>query len=139
MFRSRLRVRHTAALMLLAWLFALAASVAQACVTPMPPSPHGEHCALATAHDGTAAPGDTGNTAWKAVCAKFCSDTALPSAKANPSFDTPADTQPVGLPVLLVALAFDAEPADHPSQGPPFADAALPRPPIPIVFLRLAL
>lgn len=139
--RQRRRLQRTAFAMLLVWLFALASSVAQACVTPMPvatPS-QGDHCALMAQHHGASADTQGGNPAWKAACAKFCSDTTLPSAKASTPLDSPAGQQSLGAPPALPALAMQPERVAHRPQAPPDQTPPGPQSSIPIAFLRLAL
>lgn len=135
--RQRRRLQRTAFAMLLVWLFALASTVAQACVTPMPAvASHGDHCALKAGHGaGTAG----GQAAAKAACAKFCSDTTLPSAKASTVLDGPTGPQWLGAPPTVIQFALRPEPVAQRPQGPP-GDRPLPaKASIPIAFLRLAL
>lgn len=71
------------------WLFALATSIAQACIAQSPhaAASHGDHCAEALFEGSSvvaaeAQPADDA-AAWKAACSKFCNETTFPTAKVK--------------------------------------------------------
>ena len=144
------QLRRMAARMLLAWLFALAAGIVNACVV----EPGGHQHALSTAshgpglqgeHHGPAAAAasqdadsDDGSVASKAKanCVKFCGDQATGVPIVKPPTDPSAGTC-IALPSAFQAEATLRDPRAEfgaPESPPPHG-----RIPILIAFRRLAL
>lgn len=131
--------------MLLVWLFALATSIAQACIAQSPHSAasHGEHCAetlLPFAPDtAELQPSGDESPAWKAACSKFCSETTFPTQKVKSTLSDGDGPQPLHVPVAAAhwSSARTSSPTPSGAFGPQSGGHV--RPPIPIVFLRLAL
>ena len=97
MFLNRKQCNTLSALLLGAWLFALFAAVANACVPGDPWTPHpASHVALAAHHPEGLAPSD---------CAQFCND----ATPLYPKLQSVQD-QPAGQP-LLVAMPVVSLPA----------------------------
>jgi hypothetical protein len=144
MFGQRHRLRRLAAQLLLAWLFALAAGIVNACVLEPglreggAAAGHDRHAAAATPrHDGHA--GDHGNRSHdssKAPCVKFCDEQAAgaqalkqPTDLFTATWLAPGPTNPPSIgttPRVPGGFAHDHE----------LWRSAIP---IPIAFLRLAL
>ena len=145
MFGQRRRLRHVAAQVLLMWLFALGASIANACAL----EPELRHAATAASHDQHhAGPGSHHHDshagghdhpsphADKAPCAKFCDE---PSAGAqtlkqqvDPSHEVWLACPPVNSLILDATPTLASSIAAHHELWRPAV-------PIPIAFLRLTL
>jgi hypothetical protein len=134
MFPHRRQLRQWAARVLLAWLFGIVAGVANACVVSADRDEHGEHArthhAAQAVHHHEEGPG-------KANCLDFCGKSAVvvPGSKVKVADEVAADLAPLPARVSAapsLATGTSAR-AAIPHPAPPGG------PPIPIVFLRLAL
>jgi hypothetical protein len=137
MFRHRQQLRRWAARVLLLWLFGVGAGVANACLaTGHPAAAHGHarSDAVGAPLQEADAPTPVGNLA-KANCQDFCDKatvsipplkSALDDTQSHPAIATTALT-------VLPMPAFAPRPLWVPRRDGAQA------PPIPIVFLRLAL
>lgn len=148
-FFSPRSTRRTAAVMLWVWLLALATGMANACLLPAPPVPHG-HAAAGHSAPTAVAPGqDQGASSAqpacehegaashaRAACQSFCAAESLgltnpQAAKTMMAADLPLLlARSAGLPV---APAVRAAPRPGPG-APPGA-----QPPVAIRFLRLTI
>lgn len=148
MFGDRHRLRRIAVQLLVAWLFALAASVVNACLLE-PGSRYGDavasamndrHAAAAAGHhrdtEAAGAQGHRQSHSGKTPCAKFCDDPSTGAQAIKQQVDPFHTALLVPLPVC--AAPVDPTPAEV---GAYAADHALWRPAIPvqITFLRLNL
>lgn len=109
LFSNSRAKRNTALAMLLVWLFALAAGVANACLLE-PPGPHGHGAKTLTSgavpaapHGGVAAVHDNEPELSKAPCVKFCDGGSQSPVKHQTTLD-PSDPSPA----LLVAVIWTA-------------------------------
>lgn len=130
MFGQRKRLHRFALLALLAWAFALASSVVNACVITVVPAGVQSHDHSAPAH-GPASP-----HAEQTPCEKFCdaeSSVSLTAAQKGSAWSTFAPALPPS-EVTIVQVVPDRRGAAPAETAPRVA-----RVPIPIAFLRLAL
>jgi hypothetical protein len=141
---SRQPTRRIVAMMLFVWLFAVAASWANACI--LQPEGSGEHPVRngltvlhdpGHAHDAGAGEPHESDPALQA-CVNFCDTGQSIVAKAQPAKgDSSADPSALFVQVVATWPAFtpgEAEVRWHPPAAPP-----PPGPPVAIAFLRLTL
>ncbi len=142
---SRQKTRHIASVMLFVWLFALAASWANACLLqPERPSDHPQPSGLVAAH-GTgheAAVGAGSGTHETApdqqACASFCDTEQTIVTQAQPAKgDGVAEQSALVAHVVSHWLAFAPERPEV--RWRPLAAPPPPGPPVAIAFLRLTL
>lgn len=140
------RVRRLAAQVLLAWLFALASGIVNACVLAP-----GMHAAAAKVAAGVTAmqsmPGDHeagcpdcpdegGASSPTSACAKFCVDGSSGSPSAQQVFDPWPALGIAVVPTMALSVVDAQLPAvDRPGGVPPHQATAS----IPIAYLRLTL
>lgn len=142
MFATRRQLRRAATGALLVWLLALASTLAQACVTPMGTAfaRQGDHCGVAAMHAAEGTPGAPDEVqGWQRVCAKFCSESTLPSPKAEADREDGGLQQPPLLALLPPAPRLDDLHVQPAASPPPPRPGPRPGSSIPILFLRLAL
>jgi hypothetical protein len=139
MFRHRRQLRLWAARVLLAWVFAMGAGIANACLSTAAPGHAGLPAAPAAEatvehHHATETPLTSPDMA---NCLDFCDKASVSIPTPKPA---PADAQVHPLICLLGTSALPV-PALEPVQGSVPRRDGVQAPPIPIViaFLRLAL
>lgn len=148
-FLSQRSTRRTAVVMLWVWLLALATSMANACLLPSPPAPHG-HAAAGLFAATTVATGQAEGAPSaqqicehegaashaKAACQSFCAAESMGLVKPQGAKTVALADLPLplacgeGLPVAQAARA-----APRPSPGAPPGG----QPPVAIRFLRLTI
>jgi hypothetical protein len=143
LFTNHFAKRKTAVLMLLAWLFALASGVANACLLETP-NTHAHIAAAASgaAHVPAVMAGHTGvvvhdgdeSPAAKAPCLKVCDDSA--KALATQLSLAHADMGPAPLVRVIWLVAAADRVALHPTGDP---GSAMPDLPLRVRYSRLAL
>lgn len=131
----RHHLRRWAAVVLLAWVFGIVMSVANACA--IQPSADAsavaaEHATASAHHHGS---DDESDEAAKANCLDFCEESSVAAATWQPLADS---ANFAWLPAILIALVLPQPrlQAARSFLSPPAHTGA---PPIPIAFLRLAL
>lgn len=139
MFRHRQQLRLWAARVLLVWVFAMGAGVANACLSTAAT----EHAGLPTAHASEAQASHPGGSEAPhganeaANCVDFCDKASVSIPTQKPAFDD-MQTQPLICVVAATALPVPVlEPAN--ASVPRRDGVRAPPIPIPIAFLRLAL
>jgi hypothetical protein len=141
LFATTRATRHTAFVVLLAWLFALASGVANACL--LQERETHAHAGIAAVHDATVSAGHAGAVAGhdndqhpaSAPCQKVCSEGSQTPVTADLKV-TQADCGPAPLVAVLWT------PATPVVLAPVYADATRPAcvgPPIRVRYSRLAL
>jgi hypothetical protein len=135
----RRQLRRWTALVLLAWLFGIVMSVANACAVRLSVDGAGaivEHASVsAHHHHGDDHDHDDDEDAAKANCLDFCDASAVAASAWQPALDA---ASLVWLPAFLISLVIPAPLSVRvrTAASPPDRTGA---PPIPIAFLRLAL
>ena len=127
-FLSRRRMRNTAFMVLLAWLFAIASGVANACLLE---APHHELHALAAASHAA----DFSTRSSRLPCQKVCDDAPQSLPKAVSGID---QTNP-GLPPPSAILWSATAPIAVGTRRSARMQPALPELPIRLRYARLAL
>jgi hypothetical protein len=135
----RRQLRRWTALVLLAWVFGIVMSVANACAVRLAVDGAGaivEHASVSGHHHhGDDHDQDDGQDAATANCLDFCDALAVATSASQPTLDT---ASLAWLPAFLISLVIPAPLLVRVRSMalPPNSTGA---PPIPIAFLRLAL
>lgn len=130
-------LRRWAAVVLLAWVFGIVMSVANACAIQPPASTHAsavavEHATASSHHHDSDGESDE---AAKANCLDFCDESSVAAATWQPLADS---ANFAWLPAILIALVLP-QPQLQAARSVLSTPAHTGAPPIPIAFLRLAL
>jgi hypothetical protein len=139
MFRHRQQLRLWAARVLLAWVFAMGAGVANACLSTVTT----EHAGLPAAHAAEASATHHGESGTphgapdQVNCADFCDKAGVSIPTLKPAVD---DVQAYAVMCLVGATALPVPVLEPAQASVPRRDGVRAPPiPIPIAFLRLAL